>query len=238
MVHLFSYYGGKNRLGPKYPPPRYGTIVEPFAGAAGYSCRYPDRKVILFEKDPVVAAVLEYLIRATPEEIRALPLIPPGATVDEFNLTPEQKWTIGFLVNHGCASPCKRLSRWGKDSWEAGRMSFWGPKCRERLAQGVAQIKHWQVFNLSWENAQQVAIHGPATWFVDPPYQNAGKYYKHKTIDFPRLGEWCRSLPGQVIVCENEGADWLPFRVLCEQVGAAKAGASRKRSVEVIWTND
>jgi len=34
---LFSYFGSKARIGNKYPKPIYDTIIEPFAGAAGYS---------------------------------------------------------------------------------------------------------------------------------------------------------------------------------------------------------
>jgi 16S rRNA G966 N2-methylase RsmD len=72
-----------------------------------------------------------------------------------------------------------------------------------------------------------------ATWFIDPPYQKAGKYYTgHNKMDFEKLGEWCKSRKGQVIVCENQGADWLPFRFLTEHRG------SMQKNTEVIWTND
>jgi len=39
---FWRYYGGKWRAAPSYPSPRCETIIEPFAGAAGYSLRYPD----------------------------------------------------------------------------------------------------------------------------------------------------------------------------------------------------
>ena len=62
-----------------------------------------------------------------------------------------------------------------------------------------------------------------ATWFVDPPYQptrgmktGQGLGYApgctSRELDYGELAEWCRSRRGQVIVCEQEGADWLPFR--------------------------
>ncbi len=57
-----------------------------------------------------------------------------------------------------------------------------------------------------------------ATWFVDPPYQNMGKLYKENKIDYQELGTYCRERLGQVMVCENEGADWLPFEKLTEIV--------------------
>ena len=55
-----------------------------------------------------------------------------------------------------------------------------------------------------------------ATWFIDPPYQFGGKYYRHngKKIDYEFLGEWCKNRDGQVIVCENHKADWMEFEPL------------------------
>ena len=47
------------------------------------------------------------------------------------------------------------------------------------------------------------------------------------------LSEWCRSRRGQVMVCENEGARWLPFRPF-RSIQSTSNGVSR----EVIWTND
>ena len=52
MRPFFGFYGGKWRDAPKhYPFPEHDTIVEPFAGSAGYSVRYSDRNVILGEKE-------------------------------------------------------------------------------------------------------------------------------------------------------------------------------------------
>ena len=76
----------------------------------------------------------------------------------------------------------------------------------------MEEIKHWKVLNVSYEAAEVEE----ATWFVDPPYRSMGKHYRHgpKGIDYRHLGEWCKALPGQVIVCEEASADWLPFRPL------------------------
>lgn len=70
---FFTYFGGKYRLAPKYPKPLYGTIIEPFAGSAGYSLRYPDREIILNDLDPVISGIWEYLIKVKEDEILALP---------------------------------------------------------------------------------------------------------------------------------------------------------------------
>ncbi len=73
-----------------------------------------------------------------------------------------------------------------------------------------------------------------ATWFIDPPYDNAaGENYRHHKLDRYALAQWCRGRRGQVIVCENEGASWLPFAPLRTfKRGLRAAGGSR----EVVWT--
>lgn len=43
-----------------YPPPQYRTIVEPFAGSAGYSVRYAHLNVVLCDVDPAITAVCEF----------------------------------------------------------------------------------------------------------------------------------------------------------------------------------
>lgn len=73
------------------------------------------------------------------------------------------------------------------------------------------------------------------TWFVDPPYEVAGKSYKKNDINYELLSEWCLQRKGLLIVCENEGAKWLPF----DYFGDIKATAGRIRkgkSREVIFT--
>lgn len=101
---------------------------------------------------------------------------------------------------------------------------------RIRVANQVQYIRHWKVIEGDYTAAPEVL----ATWFVDPPYQVAGKYYVHgsKGIDYSALGDWCRSRRGQVLVCENEGADWLPFAPFA----TLKAGVNGRGSKEVLWT--
>lgn len=229
---FFGYYGGKWRDALKhYPAPRYGTIVEPFAGSAGYALRYADRDVVLCELDPIVAAVWQYLIRVKPKEILAIPDLAPDGSVDDLTINQEAKWLVGFWLNRAASSPRKRPSRWMRDGIRPG--SFWGSRVRETIASQVETIRHWKVYNCSYADCPEP---GPATWFVDPPYQLAGKYYRFSSegLDFSALAGWCRSRAGQVLVCENAGATWLPFRDLAD-VKTTRAG---RRSMEVLWTND
>ena len=78
------------------------------------------------------------------------------------------------------------------------------------VARGIPRIRHWTLIEGDYHDSPDVR----ATWFIDPPYQEMGKHYPNgsKDLDFEELGRWCQAQRGQVIVCENEGADWLPFR--------------------------
>lgn len=241
MRPLFSYFGGKWKHVPRYPRPEHDTIVEPFAGAAGYATAYYGRKVILVEKSPVIAALWRYLIAVKPEEILKLPTFRAGEKISDVPwLIPEARTLLGLRVGQGSQAPRDKASPWGADNWN--------DRAKETLAKQVELIRHWTIIEGDYSAAPDVK----ATWFIDPPYQVEGFRYlaSGNAIDFPKLGEWCRARKGLVMVCENEGADWLPFVPFFELKGAAQkrevAGEQvsirsdagkvvSKKSVEVLW---
>lgn len=217
-------------MAPHYDPPLHGTIIEPFAGAAGYALRYPDRKIKLYDADPLLVGLWQYLIGVSEQEIRALPT--EIVHVDDLNVCQEARWLIGFWLNKGMTAPCKTPSKWMRDGWRPN--SQWGPVIRERIASQLHAIRHWQVTERSWSDVPVKT----ASWFVDPPYNNrAGRRYRYSTIDFAALGAWCRVLPGQVIVCEQTGADWLPF-VPFMRAKSTEGKNRENRSSEVLWTSE
>jgi len=226
---FFGYYGGKWRDTPRhFPAPSSETIVEPFAGSAGYSLRFADRKVVLCELDPVLVAVWRYLINVSPAEVLSIPDVPLDGSVDDLDISQEAKWLVGFWLNRGTSGPRKRPSKWMREKIRPG--SFWGDRVRETIATQVEHIRHWKVHHCSYHECPH---EGSATWFIDPPYQVAGQHYRFgsEQIDYDRLAQWCRDRKGQVIVCENEGADWLPF----EQLNSVKTTRPGRVSKEVMW---
>lgn len=239
---FFSYYGSKWRLARYYPPPRYATIVEPFAGSAGYSLLYPDRAVVLVDKDPVVAGLWNYLIRVPASEIMRIPALVRNVDEDLAGWPQEARWLVGFWMNRGSRTPCKTLGKWGRQV-QSGRYTglFWREKVRTRVASQVERIRHWRARCGTYRDAPDIE----ATWYVDPPYQAMGKYYRMgaRDIDFADLGAWCRSRRGQVMVCENAGARWLPFRFFRRQWSGNRIRGIRRYSsaahgTEVVWTQD
>ena len=222
---FFCYYGGKWRAAPRYPDPEHDIIVEPFAGAAGYATRHADRKVILVEKDPVIAGLWRYLTSVSKDEILSLPLEVP-ATVDDLDVCQEARWLIGFWLNKGMVAPNKRPSSWMK----SGNSTFWGPVIRQRIATQIEAIRHWRIIEGEYSSAPDVE----ATWFIDPPYHESGRVYRTKFSEFEALANWCRSRSGQVMVCEQEGASWLPFKPFAS-IQSNPSPKGKRRSREVIW---
>jgi site-specific DNA-adenine methylase len=217
---LFSYYGSKSKLVSFYPPPRYDTIIEPFAGSAAYALSGDNwqKNVILYDTNPKVAAVWDYLIHATEADIAALPDVRPGQKVTDFNLTEAERWLVGFNINRGSSMPKITASRRSN-----------GLTYKKYISENLYKVKHWKIFGTSYE----LCPNQEATWFVDPPYQKAGKYYFGFTqMNFEFLRGWCQERRGQVIVCENQGADWLPFRPMTIFWGSTKS------QVEMIYTQD
>lgn len=225
---FFSYYGGKWRATPLYPTPEYERLVEPFAGGAGFSLRHHEHAVELYEVDPVVASVWRYLIGVSEAEVLALPI--GFEHVDELSVSQEAKWLIGFWLNKASVAPRKSPSAWMR-AGAGGATQYWGPQVRDRIARQLRFIRHWKVLEAPFNHAPG----GAATWFVDPPYQaKCGRLYTYSDIDYALLGEWCHGLEGQAIVCEKEGADWLPFKPLAE-IQTTNGRWGGKTSREVVW---
>jgi len=228
---FFSYFGSKWRLAVHYPVPRFSSIVEPFAGSAGYCLHHPSAKVHLVDKNPVVVGIWRYLLAVSEAEILAIPDVPAGGSIDDLprGLPEEARWLVGFWLQRGGVRPMSGTSGWF--SKVPHHPSFWGANIRERIARQLSAIRHWTVAQGDYDSVDPQK----ATWFVDPPYQGPGSRYpcSARSIDYGHLGLWCRALPGQVIVCEQEGASWLPFRP-CSDVRSVNGKVTR----EVIWTND
>ena len=227
---FFSYYGGKWRAAPRYPAPAHGHIIEPFAGSAGYALRFPDLEVTLVEKYEPIAEIWRWLISVSVDEVLALPDLEDGQRVDALEIPQPAQWLIGMIINRGSAHPRQTTSAGAIKLRDMGRkFCTWGTPMRERIASQLPAIRHWRITQGDYTDAPDLE----ADWFIDPPYQAAGKHYPRgsKAIDYAALGDWCKARKGQVIVCENEGADWLPFKPFRRIKSAA--GYSR----EAIWTN-
>lgn len=229
MDPFFTFYGGKWRAATRYPRPLYPTVVEPFAGAAGYSVRYEPETVLLNDIDPTLSALWLWLATRSASDIENLPLLDlaAGQSTLSLDIPPEARDLIGFWINKGTERPFRSPSKWVRSGIRP--KSSWGPEVRSRIASQVGRIHHWEIKHGDYLSLPDIE----ATWFIDPPYAGhaGGRYvWGNRLLDYVELGEWCRSRRGQVIVCENAGATWLPF----EPLGSVKTSRTR-RSDEVVW---
>jgi hypothetical protein len=204
------------------------------------------KDVILCDIDPQTAAIWQWLITASVSDIMALP--PTLEEIKDVRLldAPEPaRWLVQrWLGLQGSRSQfrsppsCIELAKQPDK-----RNCFWGNGIRQRIAEQVPLIRHWRVECAEWQS-----VCGPkATYVFDPPYQsNDGSYANNtygkggiKNVDFQELAEVCKSLDGQVIVHEQEGATWLPFVTLREKAmtGYRKEEKAKMRH-EVVWISD
>ena len=213
---MWSYYGSKSKVIDFYPPPKYGKIIEPFAGTARYSLKWFDRDILLVDKYPVIIEVWNYLKEASPADIMQLPEPKYHESLDDYKLSNGERYLLGFLANRGNGTPCKLINNYS---------DITGAK--KIIANQLFKIRHWVIRQGSYDDI----VNQEATWFIDPPYQIGGhKYHEHK-INFKSLGEWCKSRSGQIIVCENTKAKWMPFLPMIDMKGCAF------KTTEAIWSN-
>jgi len=225
----FAYFGAKHKLASGYDPPLYDTIIEPFAGSAGYSCRWASHstRIILVEKDARVVELWRELQEMTPA----------GLDLIESQLA-DDRCTHPFL---GALAGSKGLAGAlsGKSQKVTPRMSKDWPSTRSRIEKTLLRLRSWEIIHGDYTDAPDTE----ATWLIDPPYQPllsdaphaAGNAYREgaQGIDYQYLANWCRTRRGQVMVCEQEPAAWLPF--VTHQTHMTATGIER---VEVLWKGD
>lgn len=223
---MLSYYGAKNRIAHLYPKPKYPLIIEPFAGGAGYSFLHWQKEVWLNELNPKIYRLWKWLIEEAEEnEIRMLPRLQKGQRISSIPLIREEMRTLlSLYANKGSGGAGNHdvVTLFGASSVKNSRLE---------IARNLHKIKHWKVSGIDYKNLDADI---EATWFIDPPYNNAaGRRYEFSRIDFKHLADWCRSRKGQVIVCENDGATWLPFKGF-----HVFKGTKGKVTIEAMWTNE
>jgi site-specific DNA-adenine methylase len=242
MRPFFKHFGGKWRLSGKVPPPEHDTIIEPFAGGAGYSVRYgAGKRVILIDVDADTVSIWRWLIAASEADVLALPVeeVQAGEDIRELGLDRApmlliQRWlTPGGSRSNWFMPPSIRLYCHVKPG------SSWSTQTAGRIASQLPQIRDWQVIHGDYRDAPDIE----ATWHIDPPYiHNARGHSEYDTdaLDYQELGAWCKARRGQVMVHEQYGAEWLPFETLNAKTktGGMLANGKQKRAHEVWWRNE
>lgn len=218
---MFNYPGSKYFHAKRYPAPFYDTIIEPFAGSAQYSVLHgANRRVILVDLRKDTCDLWKTLQRATPEEILALPTF-----VDHEEVIHENE-SYKYLMLLALSRGDKLNYRYaGTGEW----LKSW-PAKRKKIALGLEGVRHFEIINGNYLDAPDVR----ATWFIDPPYEYGTKYGCPR-INYSELSDWVLSRRGQVIVCEQAGAEWLPFKELHKPDQSNGYNYCMGRSIEVVF---
>lgn len=204
-----------------YPPPKEGKIIEPFAGSARYALKYWQKEILIVDKYEIVIKVWKWLQKCEPKDILGLPKFEVGMELDKIGLADEERLLLGFFAGAGSLEPRNKVSPMAKHAFDTT------PNRYKNIANNLHKIKHWEIKLGCYTEIENET----ATWFIDPPYQFGGEHYKINNIEYQPLATWCKERMGQVIVCENSKASWLPFRQMAALNGAY--GTTQ----EVIWSN-
>ncbi|WP_341736842.1 hypothetical protein [Microcoleus sp. CAWBG640] len=205
---MFYYYGRKKQIAKHYPGPNFDAIIEPFAGSAAYSLygNYWQKEVILIERDEEVSKIWQWLIdEATPSKISNLPDLAVGEKSSELLHIIHAATKMAFHYKTIKVTPV--LAR----NWAVSK---------RYMAENLFKVKHWKIISGDYTLAPDIE----ATWFIDPPYkENAGKGYRYgsKLIDYNKLAVWAKNRKGEVIFCEGDCGDYLPFKPLLDLKGVA-----------------
>lgn len=231
---LFKWFGSKWSASKHHPGPRHASIVEPFAGSAGYSLRHHEHDVVLAETDPHLRKLWSWLIHsATEADVRSIPInVAEGTDIRTLGLSDGQALLLKNWQRTNGVGDCWTVSSWGNLPGQ------WTANTRARVASEVNLIKHWVVRLDAAECFATVAT--DVTWFIDPPYQS-NYQYKSAPLDYAELARTIHGLKGQVIACEavcpKTGAvpTWLPFEPFRSMVTSRRKASNHHHSKELLY---
>lgn len=219
---MWSYYGSKGKIIDLYPKPEYNKIIEPFAGTAKYSLKFFENDVLLVDKYEFIIKIWKWLQLCSEEDIKRMPDPKPREDIRNYTFDCEEAMMLmRFMIGGGLAHP----------QWIVSPQGFGGgiKSSKAAVIRNLHKIKHWEIRQGDYRDIKNEN----ATWFIDPPYQFGGHKYYHnnKNFDFKELSEWVKERNGQIIVCENTKANWMPFKAM------KKSHGSTFTTTEAIWSN-
>jgi len=231
---LFKWFGSKWQSAKRYPAPKHETVVEPFCGGAGYSLNHCDKKVVIWDDDPNVAALWGWLIHsATSSSVLEIPVgLPVGFDIRSTGLASGQQLLLKHWQRTNNVGDCWTISPWGHLPGQ------WTENTRARVAEEVCAVKHWEFGDTF------AYVDFPCTWFIDPPYLFNYRYRADlPDFDFEQLSclEQTISRQSQVIVCEakckktGKIPGYLPFVESHSSVTSRRKSTQSHHSSEVIY---
>lgn len=219
---MFSYFGSKSKLARYYPKPCYDCIVEPFCGAAHYALLYYYKQVHINDVNPNVIEIWKWIQQASSKDILSIPEPQYAQRISEIKgLERPVELLLRLLCSKSSASfnrdfftkysgvDRKRHRKSGPPKPDKSTVQ----QFKQKALKYVGKLSHWKITCMDYKDLPNIE----ATWFIDPPYQKLkrSRYeFNNRMIDYQHLAEWCLSRQGEIIVCEQSNATWLPFKPL------------------------
>ena len=134
---LFKWFGSKWSASKHYPRPLYDTIVEPFAGGAGYALRYADKRVVLAETNTHLLRLWRWIIDdASKEDVLDIPLgLRVGEDIRTIGLSDGQALLLKHWQRTNNVGDCWTISPWGNSPGQ------WTANTRARVADEIQAVK-------------------------------------------------------------------------------------------------
>ena len=188
----FAYYGAKHEKAHKYPPPRFDLIIEPFAGAEGYSCHWARHRVTpscydRHERTPghscrqadlgsgsvgntpgVRSVILNDADKGVVDTWHRVQRM-TADDVRSLDAELDKERTYERLVAWAGGNRTNRLFDTNGEkvtSRMRSHRSGWG-NVRERIIRHLDLVRTFEILHGDYRDLPDVE----ATWFIDPPYQ-------------------------------------------------------------------
>ena len=227
---LFKWFGSKWLSSKTLPAPIHETIFEPYAGSAGYSLRYHDHKVVIFERDPNLLALWAFLIQAKQSDILEIPTgVEVGVDIRTLGLSKGQALLLKHWQRTNNVGDCWTISPWGNLPGQ------WTSNTKARVSEEVELVSHWKIAEPSYDDV--------GTYFIDPPYLYNYQYRYKDQVDYNQLARIVRRTEAhsQVIVCEavcqktGRVPDYLPFTFFGNRITSRRKEGNNHHSKELIY---
>jgi len=227
---LFKWFGSKWLASKLYPAPDHDTVFEPYAGSAGYSLRHHEKKIVLWEENPNVSALWQWLIgEASSASVLEIPVgVPEGTDIGTLGLSVGQSLLLKHWQRTNNVGPCSTISPWGNKPGQ------WTANTRARVAEELHAVKHWKVGRIHPDS--------PGTYFLDPPYIYNYRY-GFKEFDHAGLVKKIAMIPrgSQIIACEaacqktGRVPDYLPFEPFGLRITSRRKTTENHHSREYLY---
>lgn len=180
--------------------PYHNTYVEPFVGGGA----------ILLAKEPVEEEIINDIDSELMENYRLLKDIKDVKNADINPL--DLKQLNEYYADNTKVSDSDKLIKYILKSCNTfgclGTGKLYINRNYEKKTKNIPlyqkRLKNVKMFNISYEEIIKEYDNEDTFFFLDPPYENSNKLYKHDTINYVKLKEIVKNIKGHFLLTLND----------------------------------